>query len=106
PRPLSPGSPRPTLATRLAGWTRPKTLALSGASRDYGNKEPCRPQGSARLTKPVTSNILQVLRRVVEDQRARELPDQDLLQRFIDRHDEAAFLALLRRHGPMRSEER
>ena len=38
---------------------------------------------------------------VVEDQRARELPDQDLLQRFIDRHDEAAFLALLRRHGPM-----
>jgi RNA polymerase sigma factor (sigma-70 family) len=53
------------------------------------------------MTKAVTSNLLQVLRRVVDDQRARELPDQDLLQGFIDRHDEAAFLALLRRHGPM-----
>jgi RNA polymerase sigma factor (sigma-70 family) len=53
------------------------------------------------MTKAVTSNIQQFLRRVVEDQRARELPDEDLLQRFIDRHDEVAFLALLRRHGPM-----
>jgi RNA polymerase sigma factor (sigma-70 family) len=53
------------------------------------------------MTKAVTGNLQQVLRRVVEDQRARELPDQDLLQRFLDRHDEAAFLALLRRHGPM-----
>jgi DNA-directed RNA polymerase specialized sigma24 family protein len=53
------------------------------------------------MTKPQTSNLLQVVRRVVEDRRARELPDQDLLQGFIDRHDEAAFLTLLRRHGPM-----
>jgi RNA polymerase sigma factor (sigma-70 family) len=53
------------------------------------------------MTKVVTSNLLQFLRRVVEDQCARELPDKDLLQRFIDRHDEAAFLAILRRHGPM-----
>src|SRR5262249_26083538 len=53
------------------------------------------------MTKAVTSNILQVLRRVVENQRAGELPDQDLLQRFIIRRDEAAFLVLLRRHGPM-----
>jgi RNA polymerase sigma factor (sigma-70 family) len=53
------------------------------------------------MTKAVTGNIRQVLHRVVEDQRARELPDQDLLQRFIDWHDEAAFLSILRRHGPM-----
>src|SRR5215468_4584833 len=53
------------------------------------------------MTKAATGNILQVLRRVVEDQRARELPDQDLLQQFVVRHDEAAFLELLRRHGPM-----
>jgi RNA polymerase sigma factor (sigma-70 family) len=53
------------------------------------------------MTKAGTSNILQVLRRAAESQRARELPDQDLLQRFVVRHDEAAFLALLRRHGPM-----
>jgi RNA polymerase sigma factor (sigma-70 family) len=53
------------------------------------------------MTRAVTGNILQVLRRAAENQRARELPDQDLLQRFVARHDEAAFLALLRRHGPM-----
>jgi RNA polymerase sigma factor (sigma-70 family) len=53
------------------------------------------------MTKAVTSNILQALRRAVENQPARELPDQDLFQRFVVRHDEAAFLALLRRHGPM-----
>jgi RNA polymerase sigma factor (sigma-70 family) len=53
------------------------------------------------MTKAVTGNLLQFLRRAVENQRARELPDQDLLQRFVDRHDEAAFLAILRRHGPM-----
>jgi RNA polymerase sigma factor (sigma-70 family) len=53
------------------------------------------------MTKTATGNILQVLRRVAENQRARELPDLDLLQQFVGRRDEAAFLALLRRHGPM-----
>jgi RNA polymerase sigma factor (sigma-70 family) len=53
------------------------------------------------MTKAAMSNVLQILRRAVENQQARELPDQDLLQRFVVRHDEAAFLALLRRHGPM-----
>jgi RNA polymerase sigma factor (sigma-70 family) len=53
------------------------------------------------MTKATMSNVLQVLRRAVENQQARELPDQDLLQQFVVRHDEAAFLALLRRHGPM-----
>ena len=53
------------------------------------------------MTKAAMSNVLQVLRRAVESQQARELPDQDLLQGFVVRHDEAAFLALLRRHGPM-----
>jgi RNA polymerase sigma factor (sigma-70 family) len=78
-----------------------KSLAPSRPSRDYRNREPCQPQGSDRMTKAATSTVLQVLRRAVENQRAKELPDQDLLQQFVVRHDEAAFLALLRRHGPM-----
>src|SRR5262245_6113508 len=53
------------------------------------------------MTRAVPSSFQRVLRRVVENQRARELADQDLLQRFIDRHDETAFVALLHRHGPM-----
>src|SRR5262249_53961785 len=40
-------------------------------------------------------------RRVVEDQGVRQLSDQDLLRRFSDQQDEAAFHTLLRRHGPM-----
>src|SRR2546421_12873628 len=47
------------------------------------------------------SPILQLIRRTVEDVRVRELPDQDLLQRFHAQQDQAAFEAVLRRHGPM-----
>jgi RNA polymerase sigma factor (sigma-70 family) len=45
-------------------------------------------------------SVLQYLRFRVEAI-ARQLPDRDLLQRFVEQHDEAAFRTLLRRHGPM-----
>jgi len=48
-----------------------------------------------------SSPILELIRRAVGDQPARELPDPELLQRFHAHHDQAAFHALLRRHGPM-----
>src|SRR5262249_12271568 len=53
------------------------------------------------MTPTVASPIRHLIRRVVEDQRLKELPDQDLLCRFRSGHDEAALAALLRRHGPM-----
>lgn len=53
------------------------------------------------MHKAVSSPILQLIRRTVEDRRVRELPDQELLRRFHAQQDEAAFHALLRRHGPM-----
>jgi RNA polymerase sigma factor (sigma-70 family) len=53
------------------------------------------------MAKTGAHTIVQVLHRVVEDQGAKELPDQELLRRFAARHDEAAFHTLLRRHGPM-----
>jgi RNA polymerase sigma factor (sigma-70 family) len=41
----------------------------------------------------------------VNDQRSREIPagspDEELLERFVQRHDEQAFAALVRRHGGM-----
>jgi cytochrome c peroxidase len=45
--------------------------------------------------------IVQLIRRLVEDEGARQLSDQHLLRQFSDHQDEAAFAALLRRHGPM-----
>ncbi len=53
------------------------------------------------MVKAVSSPILQLIRRVIEDQQGRQLSDQDLLRRFKDQRDEAAFHLLLRRHGPM-----
>src|SRR5262245_50656351 len=48
-----------------------------------------------------TSPILQHIRRMAEDERTRSQADQDLLPLFASSGDEAAFQALVRRHGPM-----
>jgi RNA polymerase sigma factor (sigma-70 family) len=53
------------------------------------------------VVQATASPILQLIRRTVEDVRVRELPDQDLVQRFHTQQDQAAFHAMLRRHGPM-----
>jgi cytochrome c peroxidase len=53
------------------------------------------------MAKIAGSPILHLIRRAAEDQRLKELPDQELLRRFSGARDEAAFSALLRRHGPM-----
>jgi RNA polymerase sigma factor (sigma-70 family) len=53
------------------------------------------------VVKPTASPILRLIRGAVEDRRVRELPDHELLQPFHARQDEAAFHALLLRHGPM-----
>src|SRR5712691_11465898 len=51
--------------------------------------------------KTMTSPILQLIRRSVEDQGVTHLTDQELLRQFRSKRDEAAFHALLRRHGSM-----
>jgi RNA polymerase sigma factor (sigma-70 family) len=53
------------------------------------------------MTRTAASPILHLIRRVAEDQRLKDLPDQELLRHFLTGHDKAAFDALLRRHGPM-----
>jgi RNA polymerase sigma factor (sigma-70 family) len=47
------------------------------------------------------SAVLQHLQRMAGVRGARELSDAELLERFIARHEEAAFAALVQRFGPM-----
>ncbi len=53
------------------------------------------------MEKPAPGRTLRRLRQFVEGEGVREASDGDLLQRFRERRDGAAFQALLRRHGPM-----
>jgi hypothetical protein len=46
-------------------------------------------------------SVLQHIRKLVTAQAEEPLPDLDLLERFVRDRDEAAFAALVRRHGPM-----
>jgi hypothetical protein len=45
------------------------------------------------------SGVIQYLRRVLQE--GAGLTDGQLLEDYISRRDEAAFAALVRRHGPM-----
>src|SRR5947209_1903847 len=45
--------------------------------------------------------VLQHIRKLAAVRKDLELPDHQLLDRFAQHRDEAAFAALLRRHGPM-----
>src|SRR5262245_30103231 len=45
--------------------------------------------------------VLRKLRNVAAVQSYRELADRELLDRFIEAQDDAAFTALIERHGPM-----
>src|SRR5258707_1201612 len=48
-----------------------------------------------------TSRVIEHLRRVVLLQAGAGLPDEQLLENFVSRRENAAFEALVRRHGPM-----
>ena len=48
-----------------------------------------------------SSPLAQLIRRSLADPAARECADRDLLRRFLDDRDTAAFEAILFRHGPM-----
>lgn len=47
------------------------------------------------------NTVLRYLRKLVAVEDSRTLQDRELLRRFVDLRDEAAFAALVERHGPM-----
>jgi len=53
------------------------------------------------MTRQSLNRVLQHLRTVAAVQTYRELPDHELLERFVAARDEAAFTVLIERHGPM-----
>lgn len=53
------------------------------------------------MARTASNPILQFMRRAHRDPRVEGSADQDLLRRFVDERDEAAFETLLRRHGAM-----
>jgi RNA polymerase sigma factor (sigma-70 family) len=53
------------------------------------------------MPQPLFADVLRFLRKTCELEAARELPDEELLERFAAARDEAAFNVLVRRHGPM-----
>src|SRR5260370_36653818 len=44
---------------------------------------------------------VQFIRQIADPGRAADLPDEELLRRFTEQRDEAAFAALVGRHGPL-----
>jgi hypothetical protein len=56
---------------------------------------------SSSMTYGPLSDVLRHIRRIALTAEAAELDDGRLVERFLASRDEAAFEALLRRHGPM-----
>jgi RNA polymerase sigma factor (sigma-70 family) len=53
------------------------------------------------MTRVQTNVVLRHIRGLAAAENATRLPDRQLLERFASAHEEAAFAALVRRHGPL-----
>src|SRR5262252_1859391 len=53
------------------------------------------------MPRTTANPILHMIRRVAEDHGLKDRPDHELLHSFLSMHDQAAFGALLRRHGSL-----
>lgn len=61
----------------------------------------CRPSEHPRIAHDPLNKVIEHLRFLLKKQDAVGKPDGELLRRYVQERDEAAFEALVRRHGPM-----
>src|SRR5262249_46033703 len=59
------------------------------------------PQGKSLMVSERSRSIVEHLRNLAEAAQARATPDAELIEAFVANRSEAAFAALVRRHGPM-----
>src|SRR5437660_592057 len=67
----------------------------------YQREEPSHSPRTDTMTSARAGIVLQHIQRLGGTPRAAGPPDAQLLERFTTHRDEAAFAALVRRHGPM-----
>jgi RNA polymerase sigma factor (sigma-70 family) len=80
-----------------------KNAGKAKANADFGQyrMKALTVRGVRLMTVIKTSGVMRQLRRAALLSSGGDISDADLLEAFISRRDEAAFEALLRRHGPM-----
>src|SRR5947209_8398558 len=96
-RSCSATSPSPVEKTsrRFSGSVYGRGRINSRAGRHYGSEE------TSRSTHMANAQLSAVLRQAREMADTQDPTDAELIDRFIAGRDEAAFAALLERHGPM-----
>jgi RNA polymerase sigma factor (sigma-70 family) len=73
----------------------------TACSRQYKEQGERANPGANAMPVGQLSKVLQHLRQVIDRQDTAAIPDGDLLRRYVQERDEAAFEALVRRHGSM-----
>jgi RNA polymerase sigma factor (sigma-70 family) len=79
----------------------PAEKRAENAAAAVSRRRTVSPGGPFNMPNPSLPGALRHLRQLAAVQACRALADRDLLERFVTAHDEAAFTALLERHGPM-----
>src|SRR5579862_6186529 len=59
----------------------------------------CNSSASRSMAMTRHTSVVQIVRGILSGGRLWTAPDKELLQRFLDAHDEAAFEEILHRHG-------
>src|SRR5262249_42490082 len=89
----------PSTRSACASWCSRECVIPRG--RRMKKRPHAAPRGASPMASAAPSPLIRHLRRAALARADRDLTDSQLLECFLTRRDEAAFAALVRRHGPM-----